>query len=66
LFRLRVTLNDRDTNGERLADWEEPFPLTTFGVPPRARGSDSDGVYDLQEFQLGLQPGKKDNRPLAS
>jgi hypothetical protein len=32
-----------------------------FGVLPSARDSDGDAVYDLQEFQLGLQPGKKDN-----
>ena len=60
-FRLRVTLNDQVTNADGLSDWEEALYVQKFGVPPSARDSDGDGMNDLQEFQLGFQPGKKDN-----
>ena len=60
-FRLRVTLNEQDTNGGGLSDWEEALYVQKTGVLPSARDSNGDGMNDLQEFQLGLQPSKKDN-----
>jgi hypothetical protein len=52
----------------RVNTWRSPTTTAGFTVslplkriPPIARDSDGDGMNDLQEFQLGLQPGKKDN-----
>ena len=60
-FRLRVTLNDQVTNADGLSAWEEALYVQKFGALPSARDFDGDGMNDLQEFQLGLQPGKKDH-----
>ena len=59
-YRLSVSL-PAGSDGSSLDAWEEALYVQKFGVPPSARDSDGDGLNDLQEFQLGLQPGKKDN-----
>lgn len=60
-FRLSVTLNEQDANGDGLADWEEALYVATFGVLPAQRDSDGDGLNDLAEFQQGRQAGRKDH-----
>jgi hypothetical protein len=60
-YRLGASVVATYTNGTGLADWELALYVKKFGVQPSARDSDGDGVNDLQEFLLGLQPGKKDN-----
>jgi hypothetical protein len=60
-YRLTVSLLPGDSNGDGIDDWEEALYVQTFGVPPAARDSDSDGLYDLQEFQQGHLAGKKDH-----
>jgi hypothetical protein len=60
-YPLSVTLLSTDVNGSGLADREQALYLHKFGVLPINRDSDGDGMNDLQEFQLGLNPAKKDN-----
>ena len=60
-YRLKITGGSSGIASDGLDAWEEALYVQKFGVRPIARDSDGDGVSDLQEFQLGLQPGKKDN-----
>ncbi len=60
-YRLRITGSSSGAGNGGLDAWEEALYQQTFGVSPDARDSDGDGMNDLQEFQLGLRPGKKDH-----
>ena len=60
-YKLKITGGSGGSTSDGLEPWEEALYVQTFGVPPSARDSDGDGMNDLQEFQLGLQPGKKDH-----
>lgn len=60
-YRLSMTGGASTVAADGLDAWEEALYTQKFGVPSSARDSDGDGMNDLAEFQLGLQPGKKDN-----
>jgi hypothetical protein len=59
-YRLKITGGSGGTP-DGLDAWEEALYIQKFGVPPSARSSAGDGLTDLQKFQLGLNPGQKDN-----
>jgi hypothetical protein len=60
-YRLSVSLLSTDTNGDGVADWEEALWQQTYGQPMSLTDIDGDGLPDLQEFQQGHDPGKKDH-----
>lgn len=60
-YRLSMTGGFSTVGPDGLDVWEEALYVQKFGVLPSARDSDGDGMNDLQEFRLGLHPGKKDN-----
>lgn len=60
-YHLSATGGGSTLAPDGLELWEEALYLQTFRVLPAQRDSDGDGMNDLQEFQLGLMPGKKDH-----
>jgi hypothetical protein len=60
-YQLHVSLDDTDSKGDGLADWERALYERKFGLLMTARDNDGDGLNDLQEFQQGRKPGEKDH-----
>ena len=61
-YRLRVTLDQTDADGNGIPDWADALYLqaTTHQLDGRW-DSDGDGLPDLQEFILGRNPALKDH-----
>lgn len=60
-YRLLVTLNSQDSNGDGIADWEEALWQSTFGQLPAHTDIDGDGLPDSEELLQGRTPRKKDH-----
>ena len=60
-FCLIVTLDSRDTDGNGLVDWEEARWQQAYGRSINLTDIDGDGLLDIQEFQQGQDPRKKDH-----
>lgn len=61
-YRLRVTLDPTDSNGNGLADWEEALYQQATGHPLNSTAdTDGDGLPDAQEFPQSHNFLKKDH-----
>jgi len=61
-YRLQITREVPDTNGNGLADWEDALYTQALGHPLDAiTDTDDDGLPDAQEFQQGRNFLKKDH-----
>lgn len=53
----RVVIDDKDTDGDGLSDWEE----NELGTDPNDPDSDDDGLTDFEEVEWGIDPNNPDS-----